>query len=67
MSYRPENQALTEPIEKILEGIEQFSMAVHERIKSDEWKRDHIYFLMDIRAKLHLLEPILREVKRETW
>jgi hypothetical protein len=68
MSVRPEEQALKEPIDQILEGIDAFSKAVDERIKTDrDWKPAHLYEIMRIRNKLYELQLPLRKVKRETW
>lgn len=67
MTYRPDNQALEEPIYMILEGMEKFNSATKERVKSGEWNSDHIDKLNRIRKNFIDLQVQLEILKEETW
>jgi hypothetical protein len=67
MGYRPENQALNAPIEKILEGFEDFDSAVKKRTESNEWSEEHIIKLNEFRKKFFDLQFELEALNRETW
>lgn len=67
MSVRDDKQALEPSIDKILEGIEEFSDAVSERVKSGEWRELHTYKITEVRKKLLDYELELRKLKAQTW
>lgn len=67
MGYRPVEQALEEPIDKILEGMNEFSEATQERIRCGEWKDSHIEELQEVRKLFVDLETRLTRIKKNTW
>lgn len=67
MSYRAPEQSLEEPIDMILEGMKAFSAAVSERVKSHEWKKEHLQEIAALRSKLLNLEFELHSLKEDTW
>lgn len=67
MSYRAPEQALEEPIDKILNGIAEYDAAVDKRIESGEWKKDHCDEIADISLALRRIAMRLRKVKAHTW
>ena len=67
MSYRDEKQSLEEPIEIILDGINKLDKAINERIKSDEWEKEHLLELNELRKLLNDTQLTLEIVKNETW
>lgn len=67
MSYRDPKQSLEGPIDKILEGIEEFNAAVEERFRSGEWPEDHITEIVMIGKELFAQKFDLLKVKKETW
>lgn len=60
MSDRPTDQSLTEPIDKILKGFDEFEQATKKRIESKEWQDGHIQKLNNFRKQLIKLQE-------ETW
>lgn len=64
---RPDNQSLSEPLDKILQGIKEFSDATAERIRSDDWVDSHKADLSHIRGKLLELETDLCRLRKENW
>lgn len=68
MTYTPDSQLLTLPIEKIVRGIDEFNAAANERIDDpDEWERSHLLELDDllrqlqgVRTKLVILKAGVR-------
>lgn len=67
MSYRPDEQSLEDPLGKILEGIEEYSRAVSERIRSGDWKDSHIEEITRMRADLQILEGRLAALRSDNW
>jgi len=67
MGYRPEYQAINPPVEKILEGIEDFDAAAKKRAESNEWSEEHITKLNELRKKLFELQIELEALFKETW
>lgn len=67
MSYRPDEQSIETPCRKIIQGINEFSAATSERIKSDEWKADHIKELNALRVRLMNLLGELETLAESTW
>jgi hypothetical protein len=67
MGYRPDWQALEPGLTKMLEGIESFSSAVDERIRSNEFERRHIQKINDLRLRLLTLQIELVELRSDTW
>ena len=67
MSYRPYEQALEPGIRLIIQGIDQITNAIIERIKSDEWKETHINELKNLSNKLSLVKLELLTLNTETW
>lgn len=67
MSYRPDNQALTEPIEKTLEGMKEFESAVICRMSAGNWKDSHIHELVEIMNILNTAKFRLLKVRMDTW
>lgn len=67
MGYRPDDQALVPVIEKIEDGVSEFSDAVKARILSDEWDDAHLRHLADIYHDLLKVQLRLLELGRDTW
>ena len=67
MSYRNPNQALAEPILDISAGIDKFTDAVLNRVKSDEWEYAHIVELTYLCNELRSLQARLLILERDTW
>ena len=67
MSYRDEKQSLEPSLTKMLEGIIEFDNAVRERVVSDEWKKDHLAELNQVRSKLLILQIDMEIIKADTW
>jgi hypothetical protein len=68
MSYRPQEQSIEDPLRKIMEGIDEFSKAVRERINDrGEWDRDHIKEINDVRVKLYQIYPELSDLADNNW
>lgn len=68
MSYRPQEQSIEDPLRKIMEGIDEFSKAVRERINDrGEWDRDHIKEINDVRIKLYQIYPELVDLADNNW
>ncbi len=67
MSVRKHEEALEPHLDKILEGIDGFSDAVRERIKSGGWLTSHIGDISALRTQLQALVPRLEEVRQENW
>ncbi len=56
MSYTPESHDLDRPIANISNGIEDYSRAVMERVKSNEYTTAHIKTLADLMNELRLIQ-----------
>lgn len=67
MAYRPQNEALEEPIDKILQGIQEYNNAVDRRIKSNEWTIKHINQINATRLRLLAIQIELVQIKADTW
>lgn len=67
MGYRPQEQSLIEPIDKILEGVDEFEKATKKRIESKEWQTEHIEHLNNFRKQFLDLSFQLRKLQEETW
>ena len=67
MSIRPDEQNLEDPIDKIIEGMDEFMNATKERIRSGDWKESHIKEIMEISTTLWCLQEKLLRIKEETW
>ena len=67
MTYRPPNQALEEPIEKILEGVKEFDSAVDERIENGDFIVEHLEEIDDLRHDLNKLKIRLSKIRKDTW
>lgn len=68
MSYRPQEQSIEDPLRKIMEGIDEFSKAVKERIDDrGEFNRDHIKEINDVRVKLYQIYPELSDLADNNW
>jgi len=70
MSYRPDNQALEEHIDKMLEGLRGFREAVHQRFQEtggDRWSDEHLQEIGDLATELSAFEFRLAKVKSDTW
>jgi hypothetical protein len=67
MSVRPEEQALTPSITKIIEGFDNFHAAAVKRIRSQDFTRGHEQELVNIGEELRRLEYRLVQLQSETW
>lgn len=67
MGYRPDEQALGPPIDKILEGIKELEKAIEERLESNEWSEGHQLELKNLETELHFVKRNLAKLRRETW
>lgn len=65
--YRPKEQELVPHLDLILEGIEGLKGAMNERIKSNDWKAEHIEELVQLQIRLIPLEPELIKLRSENW
>jgi hypothetical protein len=60
MSYTPDDQLLSESLEKTIEGINDFISAANNRIdNAKEWKQVHIVEIADLSARLQVLKAEL--------
>ncbi len=61
MSYTPEDQLLSDPLEKAADALEALSSPIRERLKHpDEWKKDHLEELTELHVDLIKMEARLR-------
>ena len=68
MSYRPDNQSLEKPIEKLLEAIEEFFPPATERQRdASEWSGSHRQELKDLCVRLSILKYDLVTLHEGTW
>lgn len=67
MGYRPDNQALSEPIEKIIEGFQEFESAVDARIECGEWKREHLERISELANQMRMMRLTLKILHSDTW
>lgn len=67
MGYRPDDQALVEPIEVILQGMKDFDDAVDKRNESGDWQEEHLKEINDLSVELKRLKFSLVKIKQETW
>jgi hypothetical protein len=67
MSFTPEDQHLKPSIDKIIEGIFEFSAAVDARLKqAEDWKSTHLSELIRIRQKIQDTQLELVQLRRNT-
>jgi hypothetical protein len=67
MSYRPDEQSIEDPARAIVRGITHFQEAVEERIKSDNWKSDHIANLTAFASEMTDMKYRLMQLAEENW
>jgi hypothetical protein len=67
MSYRPPEQALTEPIGKISIGIDGFCAAVLARAKTGDWEEEHIDKINTLAGELRDIQIRLLRVGEANW
>ena len=67
MGYRPGNQALEEPIDKIIEGTVEFQSAVRARMIAGGWKQEHLDEINVAAVSLQEIQSRLYKIKRGTW
>lgn len=67
MSYRPENQSLGKPAQKLIEGIDEFNCAVEERHNCGEWKDSHLDHIAKISERLLALKFELIKINNDHW
>ena len=67
MSIKPDDQSLEKPIDKLMEGIEEFTNASYKRMKSREWAKEHIDEINSISLELTLLKARLYDLKDGVW
>lgn len=71
MSYRPDDQRLTESLEAIQEGIDNgypaYFDAVRKRIISNEWTEEHIQDIMKLNEDLMIVQRQIKKLLSETW
>lgn len=67
MSYRPDNQALEEPIDNLLKAVEFFQKQSQNRIESDDWSEEHIDQLVSLKKDLLDLQVRLLRLRSQTW
>lgn len=67
MGYRPDNQSLEAPAQKILDGIEELENAIMERKMSGEWSNKHITKMLTLVEKLKKSKIKLITVTQEQW
>jgi len=67
VSYRDEKQALTEPIEAIIEGIAKYREAYTHRLESNEWRESALRHWNRVLTDLEAQLIELHKIKRETW
>ena len=54
--YIEKKESLKKPIWKIKEGIDEFAKATIERIKNDEYKKEHILELKSLVKKMYAIK-----------
>lgn len=61
MSYTPENQMLSDPLEKAASALEELASPIRERLKNpNEWKDEHLIELASLLKEVTSLEVRLR-------
>lgn len=61
MSYTPENQLLSDPLEKAAAALEALASPIRERLKNpSEWSNDHLQELAVLLQDVTSLEVKLR-------
>lgn len=61
MSYTPDNQRLSDPLEKAASALEELASPIRERLKNpNEWKDDHLVELASLLKEVTSLEVKLR-------
>ncbi len=61
MSYTPDNQRLSDPLEKAASALEELASPIRERLKNpSEWKDDHLIELASLLKEVTSLEVKLR-------
>jgi hypothetical protein len=61
MSYTPDNQKLSDPLEKAASALEELASPIRERLKNpNEWKDDHLVELASLLKEVTSLEVKLR-------
>lgn len=61
MSYTPEDQRLSDPLEKAASALEELAAPIRERLKNpSEWKDDHLQELAALLKDVTSLEVKLR-------
>ena len=67
MSYRPTDQSIQEPCDKIIEGIDEFICNATNREDSGDWKDEHIDEIVDVSTELLKLRLKLKRLSRDNW
>lgn len=72
MSYRPAEQALSDPLSDLLniisrESLHDLTNAIHEREDSGEWNSIHIDELNDLLIDLRKLRIKVKKLKSDNW
>jgi uncharacterized protein Yka (UPF0111/DUF47 family) len=69
MSYRPPEEELEGPIDKIIDGMDDFFRAANCRENNtvDKWSDDHLKELSKIVVKMIKLCRKLKKLNNETW
>ena len=67
MSYTPDDQQLSQPIDSIVAGIDEFCKSANKRIDNpSEWSSDHLDELVDIVTALAQFRLRLRRLQTST-
>lgn len=67
MGYRPEDQSLENPANKIIEGIDEFIVNSTNREDSGEWKDEHIDEIIELSSELIKLRSKMRRITKDNW
>lgn len=67
MSYRDPKQSIKQPVCKLVNGINEFSLAVDSRFISRDWRKEHINELILLVKELTDIKYKLLRLAEETW
>lgn len=67
MGYRPPEQSLKDPAEKVLSALEELEDACKARFKSGDWTLEHLSQLSNLLVKIAELRGTIAIVVNDTW
>lgn len=71
MGYRPDDQSLEKPLNRIIEVLDsalpELEKVINNRAESREWKDSHIEELNQIIIDVFKLKILLKRIESENW